>query len=251
MDAPRPIAEVTTRDEAAKEPAIPKSNKRQKKDKPRPAPVSEPDVIVPVAGPSTTKASSDLDDASDDDASEGELVHEALTSTSSRKRKQATKLPKYVPDGETAQERDRRSVFVGNLPVEVAKSKVGLLQFPLSRGRDESLTSQSAQSQLRTHLLSFAPTAKIESIRFRSIPFATPTDSVPDATDEDDKTKRAKREKLRAAAWRAEQDKLESGDKRDQEEADKAKSFIDAKGKRKVAFIKKDVSAFSLWLTLR
>lgn len=50
------------------------------------------------------------------------------------------------------------------------------------------------------------------------------------------------REKLRASAWRAEQDKLESGDKRDQEEADKAKSFIDAKGKRKVAFIKKDVS---------
>lgn len=47
---------------------------------------------------------------------------------------------------------------------------------------------------------------------------------------------------MRIAAWRAEQDKLESGDKREQEEADKAKSFIDAKGKRKVAFIKKDVS---------
>lgn len=36
---------------------------------------------------------------------------------------------------------------------------------------------------------------------------------------------------------------MESGDKRDKEEADAAKSFIDAKGKRKVAFIKKDVSA--------
>lgn len=105
-------------------------------------------------------------------------------------------------------------------------------------GTDE----QTSQSQLRAHLLSFAPTAKIDSIRFRSIPFATQTDSVPDATDEDDKNKRNNREKLRAAAWRAEQDKLESGDKRDQEEADKAKTFIDAKGKRKVAFIKKDVS---------
>jgi nucleolar protein 12 len=50
------------------------------------------------------------------------------------------------------------------------------------------------------------------------------------------------REKRRAAAWRAEQDKLESGDKHEIEAADKAKSFIDAKGKRKVAFIKKEVS---------
>lgn len=113
------------------------------------------------------------------------------------------------------------------------------------------LTIQSAQSQLRTHLLTFAPTAKIESIRFRSIPFATPTDGVPDAMDEDDKNKRVKREKLRAAAWREEQDKLESVDKRDREEADKAKSFIDAKGKRKVAFIKKDVSRSSLEVRIR
>jgi ribosomal protein S25 len=52
------------------------------------------------------------------------------------------------------------------------------------------------------------------------------------------------REKRRAAAWRAEQDKLESGDKHEIEAADKAKTFIDAKGKRKVAFIKKEVSNF-------
>lgn len=62
-----------------------------------------------------------------------------------------------------------------------------------------------------------------------------------DPTDEDSKEKNMNREKRRAAAWRAEQDKLESGDKREIEAADKAKSFIDAKGKRKVAFIKKDV----------
>lgn len=34
---------------------------------------------------------------------------------------------------------------------------------------------------------------------------------------------------------------MESGDKHEIEAADKAKSFIDAKGKRKVAFIKKEV----------
>jgi nucleolar protein 12 len=59
--------------------------------------------------------------------------------------------------------------------------------------------------------------------------------------DADSKEKNMNREKRRAAAWRAEQDKLESGDKHEIA-ADKAKTFIDAKGKRKVAFIKKDVS---------
>lgn len=53
-------------------------------------------------------------------------MHEAATSTSKRKRKQAAKLPKYVPVGESAQDRDRRTIFVGNLPVEVIKSKVSL-----------------------------------------------------------------------------------------------------------------------------
>jgi len=57
------------------------------------------------------------------------------------------------------------------------------------------------------------------------------------------------REKRRAAAWRAEQDKLESGNKDEIEAADKAKTFIDAKGKRKVAFIKKDVSYLNAFLT--
>jgi nucleolar protein 12 len=79
----------------------------------------------PVAGPSSEVGSAlgDFEDGSDQE-SDGELVHEALTSTSSRKRKQATKLPKYTPADETSQDRDRRSIFVGNLPIEVAKSKV-------------------------------------------------------------------------------------------------------------------------------
>jgi len=59
----------------------------------------------------------------EDDESDAELVHEAMASTSSRKRKQATKLPKYTPADETSQDRDKRSIFVGNLPIEVAKSK--------------------------------------------------------------------------------------------------------------------------------
>lgn len=84
--------------------------------------------------------------------------------------------------------------------------------------------------------MSFVPSAKIESLRFRSVAFATPTAALPTEDPEKDANQRAKREKERAAAWKAKQ----NADGEDAE-LDKAKVFIDAKGKRKVAFIKKDV----------
>lgn len=92
--------------------------------------------------------------------------------------------------------------------------------------------------QLRAHIMSFVPSAKIESLRFRSVAFATPTAALPTEDPEKDANQRAKREKERAAAWKAKQ----NTDGEDAE-LDKAKVFIDAKGKRKVAFIKKDVRA--------
>lgn len=92
---------------------------------------------------------------------------------------------------------------------------------------------------------SFVPTAKIESVRFRSVAFSKPVVALPD-DDEDAKGegKRARREKARAAAWRNAQDADEGrGTRRGEDDVvDKSKSFLDAKGKRKVAFIKKDVS---------
>lgn len=100
------------------------SNKRQKKAK-APQPISDSDddeaEKVPEAGPSTVPV--ELDEEFEDD-SDSELVHEAAAETSNRKRKQASKLPKYVPAGETSQDRDRRTIFVGNLPIDAAKSKV-------------------------------------------------------------------------------------------------------------------------------
>lgn len=73
--------------------------------------------------------------------------------------------------------------------------------------------------------------------------FAAPTNGT---ADEEDDGKRAKREQERAAAWRATQDVLEGEDKRAKEEADSSKTFLDAKGKRKVAFIKKEVRFLTL-----
>jgi nucleolar protein 12 len=80
---------------------------------------------APTAGPSKAVEEEDneLSEGSEIDTDE-ELVHETTDTTSKRKRKLATKLPKYTPADETSQDRDRRSIFVGNLPIEVTKSKV-------------------------------------------------------------------------------------------------------------------------------
>jgi nucleolar protein 12 len=76
------------------------------------------------------------------------------------------------------------------------------------------------------------------------VAFATPTAGNPDADDKE-ATKRAQREKERAAQWRATQAEGSTtggaGNRRgDDEVVDKSKSFLDSKGKRKVAFIKGD-----------
>ncbi|KAL1406412.1 Nucleolar protein 12 [Vanrija albida] len=171
----------------------------------------------------------EVDEVEEDDAEGAEsdasadLTHESLKAPK-RKREKATNT-KYTPPGETQADRDRRTVFVGNLDVEAAKSK-------------------SILSQLKAHLLTFAPTAKIESVRFRSVAFAAPTAALPGEDDEKEKTKRVQREKERAAAWREAQEGSttgKAGNRRgDDEVTDKSKSFLDSKGKRKVAFIKKD-----------
>ncbi|KAK8861586.1 hypothetical protein IAR55_002409 [Kwoniella newhampshirensis] len=157
-------------------------------------------------------------------ASDEEFMHESVKAKLEKKAaaKKAKALGKWTPPGETQADRDRRTVFVGNLPIDVAKSK-------------------SALHQLRSHLLTFAPTAKIESIRFRSVPFATPTAALPTDDPEKDENQRAKREKERAKAWRSQQEaEGPKSKKRGDDEVDAAKVFIDAKGKRKVAFIKKE-----------
>lgn len=181
----------------------------------------EEDAELDAADASESDESSDEDDAEVDPAT---LVHEALKPSTSRANEPSASK-KYVPVDESPQDRERRTIFVGNLPIEVAQKK-------------------SALSQLRAHLLTFVPGAKIESTRFRSVPFATPTAALPEDPDAADAegVKRQKREKERAKAWREQQDILERGEEREKEEVDTSKSFIDTKGKRKVAFIKKDVS---------
>lgn len=69
------------------------------------------------AGPSTTILTA-----------EGFPMHETLLPGASMDAGKAKKVKakRYVPEDETREDRDRRTIFVGNLGVEVAKSKVRL-----------------------------------------------------------------------------------------------------------------------------
>ncbi|WWD16502.1 hypothetical protein CI109_100928 [Kwoniella shandongensis] len=225
-----PSAPVASSSKLPSETAAEPTTKKSKK-QPTPEPESsdedevdeaeEEDDDGADAGAEQTEEESDSSADSDE-----EFVHESVKAKAEKKAaaKKAKALGKWTPPGETQADRDRRTVFVGNLPIDVAKSK-------------------SALHTLRSHLLTFAPTAKIESIRFRSVPFATPTAALPTDDPEKDENQRAKREKERAKAWRSQQDAegtTKKSKNRGDDQVDEAKVFIDAKGKRKVAFIKKE-----------
>jgi nucleolar protein 12 len=100
------------------------------------------------------------------------------------------------------------------------------------------MSTQPMQKQLKRHILSFVPGAKIESVRFRSIAFQSPTSKLPD--DEGAAASKKKpadkdgrqHDKERAASWRAVQDKDEVTLAQD------AKKFLSAEAKKKIAFIK-------------
>jgi nucleolar protein 12 len=67
---------------------------------------------------------------SDADVDPAALVHESLQSGG--KSKSRSGKQKYVPEDETPEKRDQRTVFVGNLPLAVASKRVRL-EFVLAR----------------------------------------------------------------------------------------------------------------------
>ncbi|KAF8917378.1 hypothetical protein CPB85DRAFT_1374198 [Mucidula mucida] len=115
----------------------------------------------------------------------------------------------FCTSDETSEQRNQRTIFVGNLPIEVAEKKAGL-------------------KQLKRHILSF-------SVRFRSIAFQTPTSKLPDEDDDKAKSKPKAKEKIRAhdrertSAW-----KDDEGDKGDE------KKFLTPGQKKRIAFINHD-----------
>ncbi|KAF5315204.1 hypothetical protein D9619_007095 [Psilocybe cf. subviscida] len=181
------------------------------------------------AGTAATKEGDDGSDKGEDDEDEDEeeqtiLVHESVEKKTKKVRAAKTK---FVPQDETPEQRDLRTIFVGNLPLDAASKK------PL-------------QKQLKNHILSFVPTAKIESIRFRSIPFQVPTAKLPDADGDGDAAATTKKPsgprkearehvKERTSQWRSKQDE------EDEESLTKdEKRFLNPAQKKKIAFINQE-----------
>lgn len=176
----------------------------------------------------------DIDDAEmdlgEEEGGEERLVHESLkkdgttTAGDAKKsgKKEKPKKTKYTPPDETSEQRDSRTIFVGNLDVEVIKSN-GL------------------QRQLFSHLTSFAPNAKVESIRFRSVAFAAPTVSEAQIENKaEEEAKAAGRERQRASAWKKEHGDEPARGRKAGDEENEGKTFFKPGERRKVAFIKKD-----------
>ncbi|PWN31951.1 uncharacterized protein FA14DRAFT_126732, partial [Meira miltonrushii] len=100
--------------------------------------------------------SEEEDDDSQAESDPSKLVHETLLSKNAKKKEKKRK----AIDDEPQEARDRRSIFVGNLPISLVKSRPGL-------------------KALQKHLIEQSPypsATHIQSIRLRSIPFSKPTD---------------------------------------------------------------------------
>ncbi|KAI9452443.1 hypothetical protein F5148DRAFT_1300950 [Russula earlei] len=91
-----------------------------------------------------------------------QLAHET-TAKKGRHSQTRSRHAHQVPPDETKERRDARTMFLGNVPVEACKEQ-GTHQMP----RD-----------LKRHILSHVPGAKIESMRFRSVAFQRPTSAPP------------------------------------------------------------------------
>lgn len=61
---------------------------------------------------------------SDDEGDPSNLVHESLTKGAKSRQRERHNKSKYIPPDETPERRNARTIFVGNVPVEVAKSRV-------------------------------------------------------------------------------------------------------------------------------
>ncbi|KAF9648173.1 hypothetical protein BDM02DRAFT_3096934 [Thelephora ganbajun] len=152
-------------------------------------------------------------------------VHESLARASRPSSTPSSKKSKkYAPPDETPDQRDSRTIFIGNVPSRV-------------------MTTKSLLRQFKRHILSFVPTAKIESVRFRSIAFQKPTTKLPSEADPTPSSSKPPRrptkdqESLRQhdidriSSWRSSKDASMD---------DPEKKFLTPQEKKRVAFIKQD-----------
>ncbi|EPQ50956.1 hypothetical protein GLOTRDRAFT_49630 [Gloeophyllum trabeum ATCC 11539] len=169
----------------------------------------------------------DSDTDSHDHASR--LVHESLKGGGEGRRWSTRgQKHKYVPEDETPDAKDARTIFVGNVTADVVKSR------PLMK-------------QLKRHILGFVPGARIESTRCRSVAFQAPTSKLPafdveDAVGGKGKGKQEGQKQVRqhevqrASLWR------DSKASKEEDEITKdEKKYLTPQEKKKIAFIHRDL----------
>ncbi|CAE6350227.1 unnamed protein product [Rhizoctonia solani] len=138
-------------------------------------------------------AESHSESDSDTDLDAPPPLHESLTRKPQGER---TRKKKYIPEDETTEQKNSRTIFIGNLPAGVAKSS----------------TRKSLQKHVLKCLASTYPNLprpKIESSRFRSVAFSTPTNKLPSdalSSKPQRETPSSEHHRTRAAEWRAAQD---------------------------------------------
>ncbi|KAF8575321.1 hypothetical protein K439DRAFT_1641486 [Ramaria rubella] len=152
-------------------------------------------------------------------------------------RQKVLKKAKYVPPDETPAQKDARTIFVGNIPIAVAKSK-------------------SSQKNLKRHFFTLVPGSKIDSVRFRSVAFSAATSTLPAEDGKPSQHKKSEtlstkqqRQQERAAEWRESTEtsmgkgKSKRGRNEDEmsdreEQSAKKPAYLSPAERKRVAFIK-------------
>ncbi|KAJ3859457.1 hypothetical protein EV359DRAFT_50814 [Lentinula novae-zelandiae] len=152
-----------------------------------------------------------------------------------RSKKPPKSISKYFPPDENQDQRNARTIFVGNLSVEVSQKR-SLLK-SLQRHILSLILTPSGSSNI---------TPKIESTRFRSVPFAVPTSRLEKEGDQSStnngnpksSTKSRQHDIERTKSW-----KKSSGDKDEEDVVKGEKQFLTPAQKKKVAFINQEIHA--------
>ncbi|KAL1722940.1 hypothetical protein EV715DRAFT_270060 [Schizophyllum commune] len=172
-----------------------------------------------LSAPTTTSAPADAAEEAQNDAMDESpdsyTPPTHISATTSSNPKHPKKRTKFAPEEETTEMRDARTLFVGNVPVEVMGKK------PLIKS-------------LQRHLLSAVPHARAESIRFRSVP--VPRDAIAKATAKgrQDVRSSTNHANTRTSAWRANQND-------DDEAPAPAKTYLTPAEKKRIAAITGDL----------
>ncbi|OJA15831.1 hypothetical protein AZE42_04026 [Rhizopogon vesiculosus] len=184
---------------------------KSKKAKKRKSEAQEPKAISAVESSSVERPSDRVDISdSEEESGPSTIVHESLLNAGKKSDQRASaRKEKYAPPDESEEQRNLRTIFVGNLSSEVAQKR------PL-------------QKQLHKHILSSVPTAKIESARFRSVAFQKPTTKLPDGDGKEKGPRPHDRD--RTSSWRKDNPAAD-------EPKNDEKKFLTPSQKKKVAFI--------------